>query len=215
VRLILIRHGESEHSLRDMIAGFASCPGLTTRGFQQVQLLAERLRATGEASDCAALLSSTVLRARQTAEVLSHELHLGPIEQDCDLCELHPGAADGLSWEAYRKEYGSFDLIAEPDRPFATEAESWLDFVGRVQTTLDRLAMRFEGRTVIAVTHAGFIVASLLTLFAIPRPGTGARVDPAYVSITEWECAQASWRLVRFNDRAHGSERNGIALRAS
>ena len=97
MRLILIRHGESEHSLRGMIAGYASCPGLTARGLQQAQLLADRLRATGEVSDCVTLLSSTVLRALQTAEVLGRALHLGPIKQDCDLCELHPGAADGLS----------------------------------------------------------------------------------------------------------------------
>src|SRR5215212_5746086 len=131
MRLLLIRHGESEHSQRGMIAGYASCPGLTARGFQQAKLLADRLRITAEADDCAALLSSTVLRTRQTAEVLGRELPLGPISQDCDLCELHPGAADGLLWAAYREMYGSFDLIAEPDRSFAPGAESWLGFVGR------------------------------------------------------------------------------------
>jgi broad specificity phosphatase PhoE len=203
MRLILIRHGESEHSLRGMIAGYATCPGLAARGFQQAQLLADRLRTTGEAGDGVALLSSTVLRARQTAEVLGRELHLGPIKQDCDLCELHPGAADGLSWDAYRKMYGTFDLIAEPDRPFAADAESWLEFMGRVRTTLERLAIRFDGRTVVAVTHAGFIVASFLVLFAIPRPGTSTRVDPAYTAITEWEYTAPTWRLVRFNDAAH------------
>jgi probable phosphoglycerate mutase len=129
----MIRHGESEHSQRGMIAGYSSCPGLTAQGFQQAQQLADRLRATGEAANTAVLLSSTVLRARQTAEVLGHELGLGTVEQDCNLCELHPGAADGLSWAEYRERYGSFDLIAEPDRPFASSAESWQDFMGRVQ----------------------------------------------------------------------------------
>jgi len=203
MRLFLIRHGESQHSQRGIIAGYASCPGLTARGFQQAQLLADRLRATGEVADCVALLSSTVLRARQTAEVLGHELGLGLVEQDCDLCELHPGAADSLTWEAYRAMYGGFDLVAEPDRPFADGAESWLEFLGRVQTTLDRLAARFEGQTVIAVTHAGFIVAAFLVLFAIPRSGTGARIDPAYASITEWEFSERVWRLVRYNDTGH------------
>src|SRR5262249_44377751 len=157
--------------------------------------LAERLRATGEVSDCVALLSSTVLRARQTAEVLGRELGFGGVEQDCDLCELHPGAADGLSWEAYREKYGTFDLIEEPNRPFAAGAESWLDFLGRVRVTLDRMATRFDGQTVIAVTHAGFIVASLLVLFEIPRPSTGAQVDPMYTAITEWEFSHTAWRL--------------------
>jgi broad specificity phosphatase PhoE len=203
MRLLLIRHGESEHSRRGMIAGYASCPGLTEHGFQQAQMLADRFRATGEVSDCTMLLSSTVLRARQTADVLERKLHLGPIEQDCDLCELHPGAADGLSWDSYREMYGTFDLIEEPTHPFAPGGESWLDFLGRVRAILERLATRFDGQTVLAVTHAGFIVASLMVLFAIPRPGTGARVDPAYTAITEWEFSQATWRLVRLNDAAH------------
>jgi broad specificity phosphatase PhoE len=203
MRLILIRHGESEHSLQGVIAGYASCPGLTARGFQQAQQLAERLRVTGEVNGCVTPLSSTVLRARQTAEVLARELDLGAVEQDCDLCELHPGAADGLSWEAYRATYGVFDLIEAPDRPFAPDAESWLGFMSRVQATLDRLAAHFDGQTVVAVTHAGFIVATVLTLFAIPRPGTGARIDPAYTAITEWQHTAATWRLVRFNDAAH------------
>ena len=106
------------------------------------------------------MLASTVLRARQTAEGLARELRLGPIVQDCDLCELHPGAADGMSWEDYHATYGTFDLIEEPDRPFADGAECWLEFLGRVQATFDRLAARFDGQTVIAVTHAGFIVAA-------------------------------------------------------
>src|SRR3712207_977826 len=107
MRLILIRHGESEHSLRSMIAGYATCPGLTARGFRQAEQLAARLRATSESSNCVALLSSTRLRARQTAAVLERELLLGPTEQDCDLCELHPGSADGMTWPAYLQRYGS------------------------------------------------------------------------------------------------------------
>ena len=203
MRLLLIRHGESEHSLRGMIAGQASCPGLTARGFDQARRLAERLRATHEAGDGIVLLSSTVLRARQTAEMLGRELGVGPVEQNCDLCELHPGDADGLLWDTYRQMYGTFDLVEEPNRPFAPGAESWLGFLGRVRATLDRLATRFDRQTVIAVTHAGFIVAALLVLFDIPRPGTHARVDPAYTAITEWEFSHATWRLVRFNDAAH------------
>jgi probable phosphoglycerate mutase len=65
--------------------------------------------------------------------------------------------------------------------------------------------MRFDGQKVIAVTHAGFIVATFLLLFAVPRPGTGARIDPAYASITEWERLQPGWRLVRFNDATYRS----------
>src|SRR5438045_773143 len=99
VRLVLIRHADSEHSARQVIAGMNGCTGLTERGVAQVHALADRLRATGELGDCSALLCSPVLRARQTAQVLAGVLPVGVIEEDCDLCEVHPGDADGLSWE--------------------------------------------------------------------------------------------------------------------
>jgi probable phosphoglycerate mutase len=102
MRLILIRHGKSDHALHTVIAGRQSCRGLSERGFKQAELLARRLAVTHEVNDCQVLLCSPVLRAGQTAEVLARAVPAGPIEEDCDLCELHPGAADGLSWEAYR-----------------------------------------------------------------------------------------------------------------
>jgi broad specificity phosphatase PhoE len=72
-----------------------------------------------------------------------------------------------------------------------------------VGATLHRLADRFAGETVVAVTHAGFVMASILVLFDIRRPGTGARLDPAHTSLTEWEVAGGIWRLVRYNDAGH------------
>ena len=69
--------------------------------------------------------------------------------------------------------------------------------------TLDSLAARHAGETVVAVTHAGFIVAALLDRFAIPRPGTGAWLEPAHTGMTEWRVLDGRWTLARFNDTAH------------
>jgi broad specificity phosphatase PhoE len=132
MRLVLIRHGESEHELRGIIAGASGCRGLTERGFQQTQALADRLRATGELQDCHALLCSPVLRVRQTTAVLAGALPVGAVEPDCGLCAVHPGEADGLSWADYRARYGWFDLVTLPTRPFAPGGESWSDFLLRI-----------------------------------------------------------------------------------
>ena len=78
-----------------------------------------------------------------------------------------------------------------------------MEFAQRVRATLERLARRFAGQTVVAVTHAGFIVASVLDLFDIPRPGTGAHLDPGYTELPEWRVEEARWQLVRFNDLSH------------
>ena len=203
MRLILIRHGESYQSSDGVIAELSGCRGLTDRGIRQVSLLADRLRTTGEAWNSHTFMSSPVLRACQTAAVLAETLALEPVLQDRDLCEVHPGLADGMTWDAYRATYGAFDLPESPMRPFAPEGESWAQFVERVRATLERLATRFSDRTVVAVTHAGFVVASVLVLFDIPRPGTGARLEPAHASITEWRYTDSTWHLVRFNDVRH------------
>src|SRR5712691_1614469 len=82
MRLVLIRHGESEHECRGIIAGASGCRGLTERGFQQTYALADRLRATGDLQECRALLCSPILRARQTAAVLAGALPVGAVEPD-------------------------------------------------------------------------------------------------------------------------------------
>ena len=71
----------------------------------------------------------------------------------------------------------------------------------RLDHSVDDDSHSKEKGTVGAVTHAGFIVASVIALFGIPRPGTGARLDPDHVSLTEWHCLEVGWRLVRYNVR--------------
>ncbi len=203
MRFVLIRHGASEHSSRGIIADVAGCTGLTEFGRTQASALVARLRATGELSDCGALLSSPAPRARQTAEFLSNALPVGTIELDDDLREVYPGDAEGLSWEEYRATYGAFELHASLNRPFAPRGETWAEFIGRVQTAHQRLANRFAGRTVVAVTHAGFVVASLFVLFDIPWSGRKAYLEPTHTSLTEWRVSGTTWTLMRYNDASH------------
>lgn len=203
MKLILIRHAESEHGRQGLIADVLGCRGLTVQGVQQAEQLATRLRTTGEASDCSVLLSSPVPRARQTAQIIQAALPIEAIHEASDLCEIRPGAADGLTRAAYEARFGAFDPVAEPQRPFAPGGESWSQFVTRVGTTLERLAVQYQDQTVVAVTHAGFIVAAFLCLFAIPRPGTGTSIDPRHTSLTIWRCRSRTWQLERYNDAWH------------
>jgi broad specificity phosphatase PhoE len=203
MRLVLIRHAESKHAVSNIVGGPLGYQGLTPRGREQAERLAERLRRTGELADCAALFTSPWRRARETAEILLPSLSVTAVSEDPNLCELLPGQADGLTWDVYRAHYGVFDLVAAPKRPFAPNGESWLEFHGRVRRTMATLAEQFAGRTVAAVTHAGFVVVSLLALFDIPRPGTGARLHVDYTSLTTWSMSSGVWTLARYNDAWH------------
>jgi broad specificity phosphatase PhoE len=206
MRLVLIRHAESKHVRLKVITGRTICPGLTENGFIQAQRLAERFRESGELRDCAALFSSPLPRARQTAEAILPVFAGMMIEECADLCELDPGEAEGLTREAYRQRYGEFDLAAFPGRPYAPGGESWDGFLERVRAIHERLAERYAGKTVVAVTHAGFIVAAMLVMLAMPVSGARAWLEPSHTGITEWQVEKQRWVLVRYNDTAHTQE---------
>jgi probable phosphoglycerate mutase len=70
---------------------------------------------------------------------------------------------------------------------------------------LDRLARDHPDETVVAVCHAGVIMASLRVILGIPRPGTGAQIRPTNTGLTEWEHDPAAgrWTLHSFNETTH------------
>lgn len=204
-RVVLVRHGQADCNVNGVIGGMQGCTGLTNLGVAQVASLADRLAATGELDDVAAVWSSVLRRARQSAEILLPSLGAPAtlaIREDCGLCELHPGEADGLTWSELDHRYGIVDFDQEPERPVAPGGESWNGFVVRAAEGLDRVVAAHPGQRVVVVCHAGVIAASLLVHLA--RPGTGRLVlSTLHASMTEWQVHGGRWTLLRYNDAAH------------
>jgi broad specificity phosphatase PhoE len=203
VRLILVRHGDAHAGLHGVIGGLTGCAGLTPLGRAQAEALRDHLADSGRVR-ADVLLASVLPRAIETASIIAPGLGLEISGQECDLCELHTGEADGLTWTEYAARYGSFDMEAEPDRVFAPAGESWNSFHERVRRTLERVARDYEGQTVVAVCHAGVIMASMRVLLGIPR-GTRARLRPTNTGLTEWDhdASLDRWTLHSFNDASH------------
>ncbi|HEX4163048.1 MAG TPA: histidine phosphatase family protein [Acidimicrobiales bacterium] len=204
MRLILIRHGDAYAGFDGVVSGPRGCSGLTDLGRTQATALGSHLRATGRIR-ADVLLSSVLPRAIETAQIIAPALGFDDFGQRCDLCEIHTGDADGLTWEDYAARYGSFNMEAEPERVFAPGGESWTSFHQRVARLFDELGAEFEGRTVVAVCHAGVIVASIRVLLSVPQPGTSTRLQPTNTGLTEWEYeeTQQRWTLHSFNEQAH------------
>ena len=101
-RIVLVRHGQGEVNVTGVIGGAVGCTGLTNLGRQQVGAMASRLSASGELS-ADVVYASTLPRAIETAQIIAPSVGrtVEEIQFDCALCELHPGAADGLVWEKY------------------------------------------------------------------------------------------------------------------
>jgi probable phosphoglycerate mutase len=204
VRLILVRHGDAHAGFHGVIGGQTGCTGLTRDGRAQAEALRDHLADSGRVR-ADVLLASVLPRAIETASIIAPGLGLEISGQECDLCEVHSGEADGLTWTEYAARFGSFDMEAEPDRMFAPAGESWNSFHERVQRMLERVAHDYEGQTVVAVCHAGVIMASMRVLLGIPHPGSGARLRPTNTGLTEWEhdASLDRWTLHSFNDASH------------
>jgi broad specificity phosphatase PhoE len=204
VRLILVRHGDAHAGFHGVIGGQTGCTGLTPYGRAQAEALRDHLLGSGRVR-ADVLLASVLPRAIETASIIAPGLGLEVAGHECDLCEVHTGEADGLTWMEYADRYGSFDMESEPDRVFAPAGESWNSFHERVERMLQRVARDYPDQTVVAVCHAGVIMASMRMLLGIPRPGTGAQLRPTNTGLTEWEHDPSldRWILHSFNDASH------------
>jgi broad specificity phosphatase PhoE len=214
-RVVLIRHGEAVCNVSGVCGGRIGCTGLTQRGRAQVENLRDRLLLTGELAGTDVLYASVLPRAIETAELVAPALAgrdtegrvtppLVPLTE-CGLCELHPGDADGLTWEQFSERFGSLDWDADPDQPIAPNGESWTGFVNRVAATLDAIVDRHPGQLVVVACHAGVIEASLLAKVPVAGGLEGARLQlrTQHASMTRWEIEAGRWRLSSYNDDAH------------
>jgi len=199
---VLVRHGESNATVDRVVGGHDGCTGLSRRGRQQAEALRDRLARTGELAGASVLLTSVLPRAIETAEIIAPALGDLKVEQDCDVCEIHPGEGDALSWDDFTARYGQGEAES-PFRPMAPGAESWAEFLVRVGRTLVRVVEDHEEECIVVVCHGGVIEGSFVSLGNMPLRRE-FRLATENTSLTEWERRpDGRWWLVRFNDTAH------------
>jgi len=204
MRLILVRHGDAHGGFHGPIAGPTGCTGLTDLGRDQARRLHDDLKSTARLT-VDHIVTSMIPRAIETAGIIAPALGFDTVEQDCSLCEVHTGDADGVDWADYPTRFGSFDMFGEPDRVFAPNGDSWNSFHDRVAGVMDRLAADRPDQTVMAVCHAGVIAASLRVRFDGISDASTARMVPTNTGLTEWEYSTelGQWTLRSYNDARH------------
>jgi broad specificity phosphatase PhoE len=208
-RLVLVRHGEATCNVTGVVGGPRGCTGLSAQGRAQAAALGRRLARSGELAGAAALYSSVLPRAVETAAALAGAVGGGrlAVREDCALCELHPGEADGLTWPQFTARFAEPDWDRDPTTVLAPGGESWRGFVGRAAGALAALVRRHPGDLVVVVCHAGVVEAALLRCFGIDA-GRRLRLPTVHTSLSELEVDPArtgadGWRLRRYNDAAH------------
>lgn len=207
-RVVLVRHGEAECNVNGVIGGPKGCTGLTPRGVAQVRALADRLAETGELSGVAAVYSSDLPRAIESARILEPVLRRWAADPGCfevvttpELVELRPGEADGLTWEEFQARFGEVGS-EDPDTAPAPGAESWNGFVDRAAGAVARLAEAHPDQLIVLVCHAGVVESTFVRFFPLAPAVTGLGLHTEHASLTEWARPEGRWVLRRYNDVA-------------
>ncbi|MBR5411331.1 MAG: histidine phosphatase family protein [Clostridia bacterium] len=199
MRLLIIRHGESEADILRVHEGRADFP-LTERGIRQAKAMA-----AWAAKDYSIdrIYASTLKRAAQTARCLSEATGV-PVESEPDLMEFNNGLLAGLPFDEADKKYpGVPDL--PPDKAVYGQ-ESKVEFRARAEKVLAKLLNRMDtNMTVAVVTHGGMINELTHAFLNLPV-ADGLFFCTADTGVHEWIVTPNGRRVVQANESAHAKD---------
>ena len=196
MKLLIIRHGESEADLLDVHEGRADYP-LTERGHRQAQAMAQYVADNYHINR---IYASTLTRAMQTARHLSDATGV-PIQPETDLMEFNNGLLAGLPHKEATEKYPRIPDLP-PDQSVYGQ-ESLVEFRGRAEKMLAKiLAETADDETVAVVTHGGTINQLYHVFLKLPVKD-GVFFSTADTGIHEWIVEPTERRVERANYDEH------------
>ncbi|MEW1958060.1 histidine phosphatase family protein [Kineococcus sp. NPDC059986] len=186
-RTALVRHGETDWNRDGRLQGRTDIP-LNDTGRAQARALAELLaEPLGDDLPWAAVTSSPLSRARETAQILADRLGLELLPPHDDLVERHFGEAEGGDLAELTARY------PHGERP---GQEPWEDLVARGSAALRRLRAEHGDVPLVVVAHGTLLRATVEGLVGVELP----RMANATSVVVEG--AGDDWRLARAPQRA-------------
>jgi broad specificity phosphatase PhoE len=207
MRLLLVRHGETDTN-RDGLGLGRGDPPLNAAGERQAAAAARRLLAWGEV---AAVYTSPLLRARQTAERIAATLGVALAEPLDALAEMDVGEFEGLTAAEMRERAPAFFSLWRGDS--AGEArmpggESLAEVEERAWSAVKELLGRHAGETVALVSHNFTLRTIVCRALDVPLADFRRfRQDLASISAIDFA---PRLRVVLLNETCH---LNGLADR--
>ena len=198
MRLVLIRHGETEHNRDRTTLGRADVP-LNARGLRQANAIAASFVRVPDA-----IYTSPLIRARATADTIARRTGLRA-SVDGDLVEMDVGELEHLSGAELRERHSEFmkqwlsPAVADARMP---GGEALGEVQERARRFVDRMRAAEAAKTVVAVTHNFVILTALCHALSLPladfrklRVGLASK---SVIDITEHSCS-----VVSMNDVSH------------
>lgn len=183
----LIRHGLTEWNYLGRAQGISDIP-LNEQGIQQAVKIGERL--ANEEWDI--IISSNLLRAKETAKIIGSRMRL-PITVDQRIREIDCGEIEGTTEDErvirWGKAWREADLGMEK---FETVAQRGIGF-------LEDVAIRYEGKSILIVSHGALIGLTLQHLLPEKFPTT--HIDNTSISILQYH--EKEWNCQLYNCTKH------------
>jgi ribonuclease H / adenosylcobalamin/alpha-ribazole phosphatase len=192
-RLLLVRHAETDESARVTCYGRLDVP-LSSEGRRR----AEALGAALAALPVAAVYSSPLLRALDTAAALAASQGLEAVVDD-GLRELDFGELEGLSYDVIRAERGELfrRWMEHPTEVTFPGGEGFAELRDRVLPAIAAIRARHEGEAVAVVAHGGVVRVVLAEVLELPE-GAIFRLglDFGGITVVDWLDGSAVVRAV-------------------
>jgi alpha-ribazole phosphatase len=198
MRLILVRHGETDWNAAKRFQGQADIP-LNRTGQRQAAAVARMLRH----DTVQAIISSDLRRAQETARVIAAPLQL-TINPDSRWREMAFGDWEGLTYDVLQHRHPK-RLVAWYDDPLQMappNGETLIHVANRVRTAWHDLRATYANQTVVLVAHGGPLRILLCLALGLPPDAHWQfAVDPA--ALSELLVYGQDATLIRLNDTAH------------
>lgn len=187
-RIVFVRHGNTDWNIEKRAQGHAANP-LNERGFKQAEIVARRL-AEGEYDF---FYSSDLLRTKQTAEIISSQIHL-PIHFDQRLREQNRGEIQGTIEEDRIRIWG------EDWRSLKLWQESNQSMRIRGRHFVEEMHERYPGKTILVVSHGKFMIETLYELIPLETDHNDSLHN---TSITIIKKSANGWEYELYNCTRH------------
>ena len=202
--ITLLRHGESLGNAGGIHQGRADFE-LSETGLAQARALAERWQRESVTFD--RIISSPLLRARQTAEILAAALHI-PVEFDPNWMERDIGQLSGLSVEEAAQRFPRPPFM-HPYQALGGNGESRWEAYLRAGRAVQDLLRRPPG-SYLVVSHGAILNMVLYAMLGIvPQAnfqGARFRFYNTSFAVLQYDPANHNWQVEKLNDCDHLDE---------
>jgi probable phosphoglycerate mutase len=162
--VLLVRHGTTA-TTGTVLPGRAPGLHLTERGSAQAEKVALRIAELSKKP--VALYTSPLERARETAAPIAKALHLrASVERGLLECDFGTWTGKKLAVLAKKPEWRSVQQTPSGFR--FPEGESFAEMQLRIWSTLELLAAKHRGKTIVVVSHADPIKAAVTFAQGVP-----------------------------------------------